>query len=158
MKRKKKRCCWCKDSFVVDFRLGDRQKSCGKSGCKRKQKLLSHQLWKKKEKKVYRKNQGDWRRNNPGYWRAYRIRNPAYTLKNRHQSRIRKKFSLKKTGLQKRIDILQMTEKRTEFWSTGRFAKSPQSLIPLLFVYASRCEGSIQAEKIGGTDTWTRSG
>lgn len=158
MKRKKKRCCWCKRSFVIHPRLGGRQKSCGELDCKRKQKILSHQIWKKKEKKVYRKNQEDWRRNNPGYWRAYRIKNAAYTLKNRHQSRIRKKFSLKHTGLQKRIDILQIAGKQTEFWNLPRFAKSPRSFAPLLFVYTSHNAGSLDPEEKKGANTWTNSG
>jgi len=156
MKRKKKRCCWCKTDFVVCPRLGDRQKSCGEPDCKRKQKILSHQIWKKKWKKVYHKNQEDWRRNNPGYWRTYRIQNTAYALKNRHQSRIRKKFSFQKTGLQKRIDILQIAGNQTEFWNLPRFAKSPRSLAPLLFAYASRNKGSLDPEEKRGR-TWVSS-
>jgi hypothetical protein len=39
--------------------------------------------------------------------------------------------------LQKRIDILQVTEKTMEYWNLPRFAKRPRSLCPLIWAYSA---------------------
>jgi len=135
-KRKKKICPWCQKVFIPNPRLKERQISCGEPECKREQKHLSQRQWMLKEKEAYIQNQRDWRKNNPDYWQEYRAGHPEYTVRNREQTRIRR--SLKRLGLQKRIDILQLSEKQMEFWDLHRFAKSSRSLLPLLHAYQSR--------------------
>jgi hypothetical protein len=49
--------------------------------------------------------------------------------------------------LQKRIDILQVTEKQMEYWSLAHFAKQPRSLIPLLWVYQGTHELTCRPEQ-----------
>lgn len=139
-KKKKKRCLWCQRVFIPHPRLKDRQKSCGDPECKRKQKHLSQQLWMAKEREAYVQNQRDWRKNNPDYWQEYRSGHPEYVVRNRNRSRVRK--SLRRVGLQKRIDILQLSEKQMEFWSLGRFAKSTRSIFLPIHAYQSRHEHS----------------
>lgn len=131
--KRKKRCRWCLMWFIPHHRLKDRQVSCGDPACRRQQKLLSHRCWKKKERQVYRQNQKDWQKHHPHYWRLYRNTHPEYAFRNRAQSRIRKFYS--KIGLQKRIDILDITDKSMEYWHLPRFAKQTRSLTPLLWAY-----------------------
>ncbi len=139
-KRKRKRCPWCQKVFIPNPRLKERQRSCGEPECNREQKRSSQRQWKVKEKEAYVQNQRDWRKNNPDYWREYRASHSEYTIRNRDQTRICK--SLRRLGLQKRIDILQLSEKQMEFWDLRRFAKSSRSLLPLLHAYRSRHEHS----------------
>lgn len=138
----KRQCAWCPRWFFSDRRLKERQRSCGSPECKRQQKLLSHQCWKKRERAAYRQNQKDWQKSRPTYWQEYRKKNPEYVERNRIQSRIRK--SSLKLGLQKRIDILELTENTMEYWNLPRFAKSTQWLVPLLWAYTGPHERSFE--------------
>ena len=130
---REKKCCWCPKFFDPDVRLKERQRSCGSAECKRKQKLSSHRHWKKNNRQTYLENQRDWQKNHPDYWKEYRKKNVKYAERNRVQSRIRKR--LLKLGLQKRIDILEVTEKTMEYWNLPQFAKHPRSLVPILWAY-----------------------
>lgn len=144
-------CPWCRQSFELHPRLGKRQKCCGGADCKRKQKNSSHLRWKTAHSDFYRANQKDWRLSHPDYWRDYRASHPDYVERNRAQARARKALSLGMIGLQKRIDILQLNEINCRFWTISRFAKSPQSLVPLLFaksmIQTSSIYGGAHAEK-----------
>lgn len=135
----KRVCPWCKRPFSPHPRLGPRQKCCGSPECRKKQKALSQSRWVSKNKKVYQDGQRDWRKANPGYWKKYRASNPLYVTKNRLQSRFRKAFALSKTGLQNRIDILQLPDNQSNLWDLNRFAKENRSLFPILFAKASLC-------------------
>lgn len=126
-------CSWCRLSFVPNPRLGKRQKSCGKPECRKKQKHHSHSRWKSHNRQIYQSGLKDWRVAHPDYWKNYRSSHPHYTANNRQQSKIRKALSLSKIGLQKRIDILQLTDNQKGIWSIARFAKQPRSLIPLIY-------------------------
>lgn len=131
---RKKACCpWCSDSFTPHPRLGSRQKCCGQPDCTKKQKNQSHQTWKQKNREDYLQGQKDWRKAHPDYWHTYRLAHPEYTDRNRTQSKVRKALSVAKIGLQKRIDILQVTEKQLVLWSLPRFAKQSRSLTPYLY-------------------------
>lgn len=141
-------CPWCQTSFLPHVRLGHRQKCCGSPKCKAHQKKQSHLNWKTKNLHIYRANQKDWQLAHPKYWQKYRASHPTYTTRNREQSRLRKAFSLKKTGLQKRIDILQLADNKAFLWNVRRFAKSPRSLIPLFSAYtASTSRGGSNVQR-----------
>lgn len=131
--RSKHVCPWCKRHFLPNPRLGHRQKCCGSPTCKKKQKELCQSCWVAKNKKVYADGQQDWQKTHPDYWKKYRASHPAYVIRNRAQSQIRKAFALSKTGLQKRIDILQLYDIQSDLWDINRFAKENRSLIPILF-------------------------
>lgn len=120
-------CPWCRESFRPHPRLGERQKCCGKPDCLLKQKRVSHALWKLKNQDIYLVGQEDWRAQNSGYWKTYRLAHPEYAEKNRQQTRQRKAHLKAQTGLQKRIDILQPIENYGFFWSACGFAKENQS-------------------------------
>jgi len=117
-----------------------KQVSCGQPVCKKKQKNKSHTRWKTNNKAIYNAGQKDWRLSHPDYWKKYRTAHSQYTTNNRQQSKIRKALSIKKTGLQKRIDILQPLEKQMKFWCLRRFAKENRSLTPLLYAIRGPCK------------------
>lgn len=131
--RSKKKCAWCWQWFDPHPRLKIRQQSCGNPDCKRKQNLLCQRLWKKRERENYRKDQRDWRKDHPDYWKTYRKKHPAYTKRNRIQSKIRSALSRK--TLQKKLDILEVSETAMEYWNLPRFAKQTRSLTPLIWAY-----------------------
>lgn len=126
-------CPWCSRSFRPHPRLANRQKCCGSADCKKQQKRFCQARWKAKNKFAYLENLKDWRAAHPGYWRNYRKLHPQYTQRNRLQTKIRKALSLAHIGLQKRIDILQLPVNQRFLWNIPRFAKSPRSLLPLLY-------------------------
>lgn len=126
-------CLWCPVSFRPHPRLANRQKCCGSPDCKQKQKAFCQARWKANNKLPCLENQQNWRKVNPNYWRNYRAAHPDYANKNRKQTRIRKKLSLVQTGLQRRIDILQLTVNQRFLWDVSRFAKCPRSHTPLLY-------------------------
>jgi len=117
--------------FIPHPRSGDRQVSCGDGKCKHQQKLFSHKRWKQKNRYDYLKGLQDWRENHRGYWKQYRLGHPTYFNNNRAQSNLRK--SISGFSLQKRIDILQLTEKQMKFWNFPKFAKENRSIAPLLY-------------------------
>lgn len=78
-----KRCVSCGRYFVVDARVGKRQKCCGVLECQRKHK---------------RRQDSDWRGKNPGYFqdrydyvKAWRKEHPGYQNEWRAQKRLRDK-------------------------------------------------------------------
>lgn len=126
-------CTWCSESFRPHPRLADRQKCCKSPDCRKKQKAFCQARWKSKNKLSCLENQQNWRKANPDYWCNYRTSHPDYANKNREQTAVRKKLSLAQIGLQRRIDILQLPVNQSFLWSAPRFAKCPQSLVPLLY-------------------------
>lgn len=131
MRKRKKRCPWCRKIFVPHSRLGDRQITCGSKECAKKQQHLNYKRWVRENLDDHRENQRDWRKDHPEYWKTYRTDHPKYTEHNRIQTKLRK--SLSKLGLQNKLDILQVAEKQVKFWNFARFAKQPRSIFPLLY-------------------------
>lgn len=137
MKRRKKRCLWCHKVFAPHPRLGRRQVSCGSVWCRRQQKRFADKRYKQNNQDIYLANRQEWLDRNPGYWKGYRTEHSQYVARNREQARLRKSLSSSsKSGLQKRIDILQPLELQMEFWNLPRFAKANRSIIPILYAYS----------------------
>lgn len=130
-------------------RLGNRQISCGRKRCKRRQKRLSDKHYKQENTKIYLKNRQDWLNNNPGYWKKYRVQHPEYVVRNREQTKLRKSLSTaSRSGLQKRIDILQPLESYMKFWHFHQFAKANRSPVALILAYNySRIEKSTTSQR-----------
>lgn len=109
-RRKKKYCVWCGAKFVPNFRLKGRQKSCGSDDCKREQNLLAQKRWKKNNLAVCRQSREDWWKDHEkNYWKLWREKHPAYVVRNRILTRVRK------ASLQRKLDILQPFEKQVKF-------------------------------------------
>ncbi len=143
-RRREKRCPWCNEIFTPHPRLGGRQITCGNGDCIKKQQYHNYKRWVRENLKDHHENQHYWREAHPDYWKAYRRNHTKYTERNRIQSKLRK--SLSKTGLQNKLDILQLREKQIKFWNFPRFAKQPRSLFPLLFAYR-QVHGRIQGQQ-----------
>lgn len=137
MRGRKKRCPWCHKVFAPHPRLGRRQVSCGGERCRRQQKRLADKRYKQNNQDIYLANRQEWLNRNPGYWKQYRTDHSQYAARNRVQTKLRKSLSnSSKSGLQKRIDILQPLESQMEFWNLPRFAKAPRSIVPILYAYS----------------------
>lgn len=128
-----RKCPWCHKWFSPHPRLRDRQKSCGRKICKQKQKRLSQKNWQRQNRIRFLKGLSDWGKAHRHYWKKYREEHPAYEKRNRFQSKIR--WAQSKHTLQKRIDILQVTDKSVKYWNLPLFAKETRSLTPLLWAY-----------------------
>lgn len=114
--RRKMRCPWCSALFVPHPRLKSRQRTCGSADCKRRQNLLAQRRWKRRNPIVYRQGQSDWKRvRNDNFWKDWRDEHPEYVVRNRILTRIRKSLFKRKTGLQRKLDILQLFEKQVKF-------------------------------------------
>ena len=127
-RRRKHRCASCCDWFPPQFRLGGRQKTCGKEICRK--------LWRARYRRKYRRKnrkeeQGyqDKRKSNrpPGYWTQYRKNHPDYVQRNRAASLLRKQ--LRTEGLQRQLDIVQTIERPALFDGFREFATSHRSLL-----------------------------
>lgn len=84
-------CAHCACLFSPNPRVKD-QRYCANKACQRARK----RLWQKKKltrDPEYKQNQQDskerWRKQNPGYWKNYRLKNPAYADRNRQLQRAR---------------------------------------------------------------------
>lgn len=86
MQGKRKTCCICYASFLPHRKLGERQKTCGKSACQKILKENNNAQW-RRNNPGYGKN--DYPRvkacleKNPGYLKRYRRNHPEYVQKNR---------------------------------------------------------------------------
>jgi hypothetical protein len=61
------------------------------------------------------------------FWKKYRENHPVYTDRNRSQTRLRKK--LKKAGLQRQLDIVQLVDPPSKLATLVEFATSHRSLL-----------------------------
>lgn len=131
-------CLFCSRKYVPHPRLGERQKTCGNPDCKKKQNQLCQKLWKSQNRDACRENQKNWSQASPGYWQTYRANHPVYTERNRRQTALRKQML--GLGLQRKLDILEVSITTCDLWNLRRFAKETRSLTPLFYAYAFRHE------------------
>ena len=91
-------CVYCGDLFEGSVRHNN-QTSCHKEECRRARKA-SWQRYKLKTDHEYRANQKSsqkkWVKENPGYWKEYRRKNPGYAERNRILQTIRNRKTRKK--------------------------------------------------------------
>ncbi len=103
------RCLECKKIFRPNARLKSRQRTCGQPTCRlqsraryqKEYRRLNPQL--ELEYREKRKNQ-----HSPDFWKNYRSTHPVSTKRNRDASRLRKR--LKRDGLQRKLDIVQVID------------------------------------------------
>jgi hypothetical protein len=75
MGTRQKRCEFCGRFFVVDRRLGDRQRSCSRESCKKARKKAAQARWVKNNPGYFKgryENTQQWRLAHPGYQRQRR--------------------------------------------------------------------------------------
>ena len=122
------RCVCCKKSFKPNPRLLSRQKTCGTAKCRLNHRAKYRRNYRKENPEAeaeYRKKQSDAR--DSGFWKVYRDAHPDSTERNRAHSRLRR--SLRRAGLQRQLDILQLIDPIENLNTVVQFATSHRSLL-----------------------------
>lgn len=117
------RCSICLDKIRTNPRLGDRQKTCGKTCCKKAHRAQYRREYRRANadaEKEYRSKRG------ADYWREYRSSHPEYVRRNRLRSRIAQR--VRRSGLQRQLDILELVEFPDKISVVVEFATSTRSL------------------------------
>lgn len=77
---KEKRCSYCGEAFVVDPRVGERQKACS-TACQKRRKEENNRLYRKKNPDYWKNHYEDhvkpWRQQHPDYQKQWRQRTKA---------------------------------------------------------------------------------
>jgi len=106
---KRKKCPYCKSSFMPHPRVGNRQKTCGKPDCRKRLKAKNNKRWREENPDYFRNDYQrvkTWLDEHPDYLKTFRENNPDYVKKNREAQRIRDR------GKKIRLDIqAQLKEK-----------------------------------------------
>ena len=92
----KKQCGVCRGWYRPDPRTRGFQKVCAELACRRARKQQADAQWRSKNagydaSRAAKKRA--WAKDYPDYWRCYRAEHPAYTERNREQTRERKRRS-----------------------------------------------------------------
>jgi hypothetical protein len=122
------RCSECKRSFRPNARLKLRQKTCVEVICQRKHRARYRQEYRLSNpgpEKEYRDKVKAGRRSN--FWNSYRKSHPGSSERNRQNTKLRKQ--LKRVGLQRQLDIVQVIDPPGYFELFHRFATSHRSLL-----------------------------
>lgn len=117
------RCTICHDKFSPSPRLCERQKTCGKACCRNAHRARYRRRYRKSNddaEKEYRSKRGT------GYWREYRAGHPAYVRRNRLRSRVAQR--VRRLGLQRQLDIVELVEFPDKIDVIVEFATSTRSL------------------------------
>jgi len=72
-----KKCLFCGRFFCPDSRVGNRQKSCKRSGCVKKRKQVQQKKWRQANPDYFRDRYEylrEWRKSNSGYQKQWRAR------------------------------------------------------------------------------------
>ncbi len=121
-------CAQCKKSFRLNPRLGIRQKTCGTDLCRRKHRSRYQRHYRRQnpdaEKEIRKKIKAKC---GSGFWKVYRASHPKSTERNRSLTRLRMK--LRRGGLQRKLDILQVFDPPGYFDKFSAFATRHRSLL-----------------------------
>ena len=121
-------CPYCKDAFKAHHRLKERQKTCGKLACKKQHRKYYQRKYRKLNKESELEYQLKRKQKLPkNFWKVWRSKNQKYVLRNRARSNLRKK--LLKHGLQRKLDIVQVTESKEYFSNFCEFATRHRCLV-----------------------------
>lgn len=107
--------------------MGLRQKTCGLGACKKAQRAGYRRRYRKLNpapEKEYQEKRKVLR--SADYWRKYREVHPEYVKRNRFRSRLCQR--LRREGLQRQLDILELVEFPKEMAKVEAFATSTRWL------------------------------
>jgi len=126
--RLRTRCSECKKFFRPHVRLKDRQQTCAEAACRRRMRARYQKKYRELNPNLEREY-GEKRKQNltPDFWKQYRRSHPASTKRNRDSSRLRAR--LKREGLQRKLDIVQVIDPPGLFDSFHGFATRHRWLI-----------------------------
>jgi hypothetical protein len=149
MKQLVRICPECRGLFKPNFRLRERQRTCGKGDCRRLHRKKYQRRWRKLNRAVEQEYEAKRKAcRKKDYWKGYRLNHPEYTDRNRVLSRLRKK--LKREGLQRKLDIVQVIENPEKLLHMSEFATRHRSIVSKIL----RTEVD-QREKYLNADTGT---
>ena len=122
-KNHKNECECCHIEFSPSPRLGARQKTCGAILCKKHHRAKYRRHYRKENAAIEK----EYRSKRPtGYWREYRSGHPNYVNKNRFMNRMAQR--VRRAGLQRQLDILELVEFPSKISVVVGFATSTRSL------------------------------
>jgi hypothetical protein len=128
MVKLKPKCSYCKNKFTPNVRLRERQKTCGLEICRRAPRSLVQRRWRKINYAIeveYQTKRREFREKN--FWKEFRKSHPESTIRNRILTKVWK--SLRREGLQRRLDILQVVEDAGKIISFSEFATRHRSTL-----------------------------
>jgi hypothetical protein len=108
--------------------LSGRQKTCTQRACQLKHRARYRKQYREtnpQPEKEYRDKAGSVR--GPSYWKSYRESHPQSSERNRLTTKLRKR--LKRAGLQRQLDIVQVADPPGYFDLFVGFATSHRSLL-----------------------------
>ena len=126
--RLQRHCVGCRTLFTPNPRVGDRQKTCGKSICRKTHRAAFRRAYRKKniqsERDIEKKRKES---RGPDFWKNYRRDHPESTARNQANSMLKKR--LLKAGLQRQLDIVQLVDPPEKLNSLTEFATSHRWLL-----------------------------
>jgi hypothetical protein len=115
---KKKRCHFCHVSFLINPRVGERQKTCGSQACQKALKAANNLRWRKSNPEYYRRDFDrlkDWLVDHRGYLNTYRQTHPDYVAKNRIAQRLRDRRKKSRLDIQAQLKA-QLPDLVDQLW------------------------------------------
>jgi len=101
-----KRCPYCKNPFIANPKVRQRQKTCGHSACQRALKRENNARWRKENPECCRQDYPRvkaWLDRHPAYLKQYRATHPEYVQKNREAKRLRDRKKRLRVDIQAKI-------------------------------------------------------
>jgi hypothetical protein len=127
VKVREKRCSYCGKKFVVDPRVGDRQKACS---------LACQKLRKQQHNRLYRKkNPGYWKNHYEDHVKPWRQQHPDYQRQWRQRRKVQNKATPSEIQAEKLSKVIELTE-RTQFYLReiqAEFILKPSCTASLMF-------------------------
>jgi hypothetical protein len=121
-------CIHCKKLFRSNPRLGVRQKTCGGESCRRKHRSGYQRNYRRENPDVEKEIRIKIRAKRiPDFWKQYREHHPKSAERNRRLTGLRMK--LLRSGLQRKLDILQVFDPPGYFDKFSMFATEQRSLL-----------------------------
>lgn len=122
------RCSECKKSFRPNPRLKSRQKTCVERACQLNHRARYRKRYRGENIVAEREYQDKAKASRPAqFWKDYRKSHPQSSERNRSNSKLRKKLA--GAGLQRQLDIVQVTDPLGYFDLFVGFTRSHRSLL-----------------------------
>ena len=128
LKLKHVECVSCKNKFHPNVRLKERQKTCGTEACSKRHRSRYQRRWRKRNSAIeseYQEKRSKLRGKN--FWKEFRKSHPESTNRNRILTKLRKR--LRRIGLQRKLDIVEVVENPMKIVDFGEFATRHRSTI-----------------------------
>jgi len=116
---KRKKCPYCRTSFILNPKVGQRQKTCGNPSCKKALKAQNNARWRQENPDCCRHDYPrvkQWIEQHPGYLQRYRQSHPQYVQKNRESQMLRDRRKRLHLDIQAQIKD-QLPEITEQLWN-----------------------------------------